>query len=513
MTTSRLLLPALARAYALSENRGTTDPEFQEALVEVQELQEAVGWTVIRLDGDTFAVGGEPVRGDIPELRGFHEVLEGARIREMRIQGSLDPALVRDFFWRLGAAQGEDDHPASEPFRGMGDGLGLSFETSFRPLRGMSGGIQDLFYSWEPEDFEVEESETPKVEQTEVGDPGPGVEGFAEPDSPEPVGVTLPAGLEDELTVFSRSHGKSKTESGEKLQEWATRLRENRDHGALTELVCVLAEGGVGDEADRGAEELAVEITTSTIASLIVARLGVARHESERTRLATVISRIGPEGVDALADALGESRDRAERRAFLDAMVSLGPPALDRAKKMVEDPRWFVVRNGVTVLGELGGDEAIGHLTGTLANEDQRVRRETVQALARIGSSDAEALTLGMLEDPAPGVRSAACRGLGALRSERGIKPLVGRLKDESVDVQVEAIQALGLIGDPGPVKAIQKLAFGGFFTRPPREVRIAAFRALAAIGTPGALRAVEKGTKDGDEVVRRSAQATLKGR
>jgi HEAT repeat protein len=335
-----------------------------------------------------------------------------------------------------------------------------------------------------------------------------GEEEESDPGIPEALGPTppfqpkLPPDLAAELETFAESHDLSKKESADRIRKQASVLRKAKDHRILGELISVLAEGGVGDGEDDEALKLARDLTTPTEASFLVARLGATREEAERNRLATVIARTGREGAAALADALGESRDRSERRAFLNAMVTLGPLALDMAKGMVEDARWFVVRNGVAILGELGGDEAVAYITGTLANEDPRVRKESVASLAKVGGKDAVILILGMLDDPAPEVRGAGCRSLGLLGSERALKPLIKCLKDRDFDVQVEALQALGRIGDPGAVQAVRRMALGGFFSRPPRDVRLAAFRALAAIGTPEAIRIVEKGAGDGDEIV-----------
>jgi HEAT repeat protein len=251
-------------------------------------------------------------------------------------------------------------------------------------------------------------------------------------------------------------------------------------------------------------------MTTPAVASHIVARLGATRDETERSSLVHLISQVGMEGALALADALEESRDRFQRRAFLDAMVALGPMGLEMAERMVRDPRWFVVRNGVTVIGELGGEEAVTHLTATLANADSRVRRETVLSLAKVGGLDAEMLLLGMLNDGEPEVRAAACRGLGALKSDRALRSLLGALKDHDPGVQVDCLRALGQIGDPGAVRLVEKRALGGLFSRPTQEVRIAAFRALAGIGTPQALRTLEKGAMDRDQGVRTIVRALM---
>jgi HEAT repeat protein len=299
-------------------------------------------------------------------------------------------------------------------------------------------------------------------------------------------------------------------EVAKRLREGAKSMALQRDFAGLADLVELMADS-VGDEdEDRGLLTLIQEFTSPAVASAIVARLAAADDEGERARLVRVLSRVGTEGAMALTDALEQGKDRSERRTFLRSMVGLGPMGFEMAKRMVEDPRWYVVRNGVAVLGELGGRDAVTYLTSTLASGDKRVRKETIRALARIGGTDAESLLLGMLDDGEPDVRAVACRALGVLGSVRAVRPLQELLDDDDQDVQVECIQALGHIGDPGPVQSIERKAFGGFFSRPPREVRIAAFRALAAIGTPRASKALQKGAEDWDAKVKASVLSLL---
>jgi HEAT repeat protein len=167
----------------------------------------------------------------------------------------------------------------------------------------------------------------------------------------------------------------------------------------------------------------------------------------------------------------------------------------------------------VAILGEMGAEaeEAVSHITGTLANPDPRVRLESVRALGKLGGEDAEMLLVGMLNDQDPEVRAAACRSVGALKVEKALKPLLQLLEeDEDEDVRVGALQALGQIGDPGAVPVIEKRALGGLFSRPGRDVRIAAYRALAGIGTPKARNLLEKARSDRDREVRAVVEALL---
>jgi HEAT repeat protein len=257
--------------------------------------------------------------------------------------------------------------------------------------------------------------------------------------------------------------------------------------------------------------DLARDLSTPAVASHLVARLASTRSEEEKEHLTGIIGSLGGEVGLALADALGEARDRYQRRNLVDAMVALGPTGQALAEGMLDDSRWYVVRNGVTVLGEVGGEGAVAHLTGTLANPDPRVRKEAVWALAKLGGEDSAMLLLGMLEDGDAEVRSMAARSLGVLRIEKAVRPLLNLLEsEEEEDVQIEGLRALGQIGDPGAVPQIEKRAVGGIFSRPTQEIRIAAYRALAGIGTPHAVGLLEKATNDSDSGVRTVAQALL---
>jgi HEAT repeat protein len=261
--------------------------------------------------------------------------------------------------------------------------------------------------------------------------------------------------------------------------------------------------------------ELARDLVTPAVARLLTERLRHAtRDEARRDELVAAAAPLGADIARALVAALEEAEDRSVRRALLDALVAAAPRAPEVLADMVRDRRWFVVRNAVTVLGEIEGEQAVQHLTQVLAHTHPRVRREAVMALARIGSDDAAQLILGMLDDPDEGVRAAAAMTLGVLEVGRGVRPLLDRLeREERPDVQVEILRALGQLRDPGAVTAVEKRAQPSRFSRTPVPVRIAAFRALAAIGTPHARAVLREGLDDREPEVRTAVRAALRER
>ncbi len=506
MANPNEFLSALAKAYSLSRQSPEEDPDLSEVLERVLSGHKELGWLVVRVREDGFSAGAFEVPGVGWELEAFRETLESAGIQEIRFQSELEREVLLDFFSRLSAPPGLSDHPPSARFRGLESHMGLSFGRTDVDLPGMVGGIQRLFgpraevspppgTRGPPETSEPQETLEPSSAAGDVPT------SHAPPRTPDP----LP-----EVKAYLDSLEPDRREMEGRIRDLADGLSKARDIGGLTEMVRLLMDPGPGAPEDGEAMELGRELADPMVTSHLVARLGSTKDESERDRLTLLISRIGREGALALADALRESRDRSQRRVFMDAMRAMGPEGLERAQQMVEDPRWFVVRNGVALLGDLGGEDAVSYLTAALANRDPRVRKESVRSLAKVGGRDAEMLVMGMLSDGDSGVRAACCQALGILKSPRAVRALTDALKDGNTDVQVESLRALGQIGDPGVVRIIEKRATGRLFSRGRTEVRIAAFRALAGIGTLGALRILEKGAKDKDPAVRTVVRALL---
>lgn len=475
--------------------------------MDARRAQKDLGWLVTRVEADGFTVNGEPVTDDPAELSDFRDAMERAAISELRFQQAMEAEVLESFVRQLRSSGEEDAGGGPARFHGLGEGLRLSFRVGApalpgegvpRALTGMAGSIQDLFQAGSRDDRSAERS----------GGSG-GVD--SSPGQALSLPHGLPEGVGNEILAFLEAKGDERESVENVLRLRADRFREARDLHGLTRLVQALAQAAGRDPQRSDVLALARELTTPAVASHIVAVLGSTRDEEEQARLTNITALLGTEVTLALADALGEARDRFQRRAYLGALVALGPIGLDVAKGMVEDSRWFVVRNGVSMLGEIGGEEAVAHITTALANSDPRVRREAVLALGKLGGEDAIQLLVGMVDDPDPEVRSGACRALGALKVERGVKPLL-RLLEEEEDpgVQVEVLQALGQIGDPGAVPMIEKRAVGGIFSRPSREIRIAAYRALAAIGTPHAMSLLEKAARDSDSGVRAVVEGLL---
>ncbi len=317
-----------------------------------------------------------------------------------------------------------------------------------------------------------------------------------------------PDALASALDAFLATPQLERGGQSTEIRELVTALREANALDPLANAVERLVLEAGDDEASLALARLMV---TAGVASRLAVRLGSERDEERRAQLVQVCNSIGLEMAVAISDTLSETTDRFVRRTLMDAMIAMGATGMSVIEQMIEDGRWFVVRNGLAILGEVGGERAVELVTSSLANTDGRVRKEALLALAKIGGEDAGMLVYGMLEDPDPEARLAAATAAGALKVERALKPLLRLLEDEDdVDVTIGVLRALGQLGDPGAVNLIEKSAVASFFSRPPSDVRIVAYRALFSIGTPHASKLVEQAVEDKDPEVQRFVREML---
>jgi hypothetical protein len=324
---------------------------------------------------------------------------------------------------------------------------------------------------------------------------------------------TGPDPLSDAVSRFLEADSASRVDLGPKVRVAAAALGEETSLDELADAVERLA-GAPDGEGGAASWALARSLLTPGIAGGLAARLGSERDERRHADLVNVCVRLGRDMALAIADALSDTTDRFARRAYMDAMVVMGEDGIAVAEEMVGDGRWFVVRNAAAILGEVGGERAVGLLASSLAHDDARVRREALHALAKLGGEDASQLVYGMIEDPDEGVRAAAAMAAGALKVRRALRPLLRLLDEESdPDVVVTVLHALGQLADPGATQAIEKRAVGSFFSRSPTDVRIAAYRALHSIGTPRAKRLLVGAANDKDPRVRATVRQLLSQR
>jgi len=171
--------------------------------------------------------------------------------------------------------------------------------------------------------------------------------------------------------------------------------------------------------------------------------------------------------------AIVTHQERAIRQHSLKILCELGAPAVkvfsdilsDEAnfvrpdnQRELPDRQWYLVRNAIFVLGNLGNPAACRALRLRLADPDVRVRRELVGALEKIEGDDAVDLLTIMAEDINPDIREAAIIVLGLTRRE-GLFPFYADLLSKQKEDAARIINAIALINSKESHKFLSKLA------------------------------------------------------
>jgi HEAT repeat protein len=215
--------------------------------------------------------------------------------------------------------------------------------------------------------------------------------------------------------------------------------------------------------------------------------------------------------VEILLDQLTTAETIRERKAYMTVLRNI-PEGFAGVVHMLEDGRWFVVRNVAELMGEHRIAEAVPDLDRCLGHRDPRVRRAAAIALARIGTPATVEPLRRLLKSGDPELRPLVAACIGGPGSRGLAMPLVALAEQEEDPARIrEYYLALGRIGTPDAVSALAKASKPGgrILGRVPAASRAAAVEGLRVAGGSAAA-ALEALVDDGDKVVRDAARAAL---
>lgn len=210
-------------------------------------------------------------------------------------------------------------------------------------------------------------------------------------------------------------------------------------------------------------------------------------NEQQLTLVARYLGLVAREAIREFTALLADERDRQVRARMCQVLAKVGPSIVSTLVEWLGDPRWFLVRNLVHVLGKIGDEAAFAPVVTLLGHSHLRVRIEAVRALALIAPARAASPILPLSQDVDPEVRLEAVRALGALRRDEAVPVLrdvaAGAAGMADVPLRQEAVDALAAIGSAGSCEALASLARRHVWPwkRTERRLREIAAAALAA--------------------------------
>ncbi|UCD56109.1 MAG: HEAT repeat domain-containing protein, partial [Candidatus Hydrogenedentota bacterium] len=181
---------------------------------------------------------------------------------------------------------------------------------------------------------------------------------------------------------------------------------------------------------------------------------------------------IGPSAVAALVHSLEHEKSRHVRLLACEALARIGSKSMTAVAKKIDHPKWYVVRNVVSILSQIGIPECIPYLRKGLAHEDIRVKREAMKGLASIRTEEAVDLLCACADGGDVNVCKTALEWLAAIEAEQALPTLERLLSDGNIwkkdnDVLGLAIEALGSIGSESAKLLLENLSqVRSFFRR-----------------------------------------------
>jgi len=221
--------------------------------------------------------------------------------------------------------------------------------------------------------------------------------------------------------------------------------------------------------------------------------------------------------INNMLELLGEIEDRKHRRLLCDVLAEVGKESIDAFSEFLKDPRWFVVRNIVMILGMMKNPSAIKHIEKALSHPDVRVRKECIKALENIGTPEVKRLFLSSLSDIDQGLRISALKALKSF----GDKEIFGILKENATKEKLkkkpfsekrELLETLAVLGgeDAFPLVAELFKKKSIFEKDYSLETRAAAAYGLGLIKMKDAVELLKTGLESKKSLLRDACQRAL---
>lgn len=193
-------------------------------------------------------------------------------------------------------------------------------------------------------------------------------------------------------------------------------------------------------------------------------RLSYARRSDPKTAegFRRFASSLGEGGVRAMIESLGVEEEMTVRKYIIDILTDLSEGHVNLLGVYTNDPRWYLVRNMVTIMARIRSAETLPYLRTTFEHPNQKVRAETIRALGMTGGYEAGELLMRGLQSPDEQTRTLCIRWLGRLEESRAVGKLVRMLEEkdpgaEGLAVKREIIICLGEIRSPDSYEVLKR--------------------------------------------------------
>jgi HEAT repeat protein len=237
----------------------------------------------------------------------------------------------------------------------------------------------------------------------------------------------------------------------------ADTLQSRQESHLLFPLIELLA-GHAGDETRsesmRECAPFAIEqiISNGDVLRTVFDRVEQVNGLSKKALFA-VLKAGGAAAVTSSIELIGRTNSLKTRKTLSNMLGALGEAAVPALLNLMNDSRWFIIRNICAILGAIASDEALTALEKCRHHPDLRVRKESIRSLAKLGGHEAEAAILDILRGTDTALYPQAIASLGGMKSRKSLSDLMKIVfsRDmflQSLSLKIEALSAIASIGD-----------------------------------------------------------------
>jgi hypothetical protein len=194
------------------------------------------------------------------------------------------------------------------------------------------------------------------------------------------------------------------------------------------------------------------------------ARVLRSADKTAGSTVVTILAALGERALPFVLAELTEEKSLAARKRLLEAVARQGMRAVPYLLPLLDDPRWYVVRNAVFVLRHLGYREMLARVKPLVAGAEPQVVAEVLKAMVAFEDPDWLRFLQRQLDNPDERRRAAAVNLASRIRhpqvvrllAERLRQRLAGRAREEPLTL--ELIRALGRLRDAAALPVLQQL-------------------------------------------------------
>ncbi|MDE3244884.1 MAG: HEAT repeat domain-containing protein [Acidobacteriota bacterium] len=271
-------------------------------------------------------------------------------------------------------------------------------------------------------------------------------------------------------------------------------------HACMMELqdLCGIHEE-IQDWRQEGLDRLKLRLVRADCVDRILQALFEVDKDQMGTEILPFLEWLGPSAAVFLMEKLGEETERQRRGRLIEALRVLGPAATGTVQEALSSDTWYLVRNALNLLSDVGDADALPDVIPLLRHTDGRVRRAAVRAMWKLGGPASEPHLLGILKETDPETKFEVLFGLGQVKMASSAPQVLELAEDHRFHerLRLKALETLGDIGAPSAIPALAELlkkkkTFFGTSSEP-FDIRMGAAKALQGIGTPEARWALQK--------------------